>query len=145
MFHINFLQSPYTVKNIPCGKPSPHLHHHHLPPSLALQVSNVYLTRWNSSVQALITLMPTLIYPACSGGASLQTNRYLMGCKADFNIFYTGQSILKMVLSLWTPPITTPKHHRCTSRGITKVGKSLCDQGVQLTVHPYPMSSSTGL
>lgn len=133
MFHINFLQSPYTVKNIPCGKPSHHLHHHHLPPSLALQVSNVYLTRWNSSVQALVTLMPTLIYPARSGGVSLQTNRFLLACKAD-QYFFTEQSFLKMALIPWTPSSSTPKHHRYTNHGVIK---AFCDQGAQPSVHHY--------
>lgn len=62
MFHINFLRSPYTVKNIPCGKPSPLLHHHCLPPSLALQVSNTSLTRCNSLAPVPIThLLPWFI------------------------------------------------------------------------------------
>lgn len=78
MFHINFLKSPYTVKNIPSGKPSPHLHHHRLPPSLALQVSNVSLIRQNSLVHVLITHLPTLIYTAHSCGVALKTTGLLM-------------------------------------------------------------------
>lgn len=92
MFHINFLKSPYTVKNIPYGKPSPHLHHHRLPPSLSLQVSNVSLTRWSSSVHVLITHLPTLIYAAHSCDVALKTNGFLMWCKADYNTFSLGRS-----------------------------------------------------
>lgn len=68
MFHINFHRSPYAVKNMSYGKPSPHLHHHRLPPRLALQVSNVSLTRWNGSVRALINT-------ACPKGGLFEDQR----------------------------------------------------------------------
>lgn len=111
MFHINFLERPYTVKNIPRGKPSPLLHHHHLPPSLALQVSNASLTRCNSSVPVLITHLPTLIYTARSSGVALTTVDFSRDAKLT-KIFLTGQTIIPNNPEALSAPSAAPNHHR---------------------------------